>query len=227
MSNEMKFLIGLDPGGAGNFGWCVVKDAPKIPRWTFASDLADEDKVPVFASGLADDAEAAVSAALAAIPRDGEILAVGIDAPLFWPRSGSRNADLVVRAAIREAGAPHAEGTVQHVNSLQGACLVQGMLAALKLRELYPKLPITEAHPKALLALLPELASITAPSEHQRDALLSAIAAWASIHEVSGWKDLLLEESSPYTPIAQPLHYFMPEVFPASSRRERTVELVI
>jgi hypothetical protein len=217
MSSEMKFLIGLDPGGTGNFGWCVVKDAPKLPRWTFASDLADEDKVAVFASGLADDSEAAVSAARASIPPNGQILAAGIDAPLFWSRTGRRNADVVVRAAIREAGARYASGTVQNVNSLRGACLVQGMLAALKLRELYPKLPITEAHPKALLALLPELKSITAPSEHQRDALFSAVAAWATVHEQSNWKDLLLAESSHYTPVTQPLHYFMPRLYAVAS----------
>jgi len=195
----MEYLLGLDPGGNGNFGWCVVLDASDLPR-------------SAVASGLSNNADLAVSAALSVIPADGHIRAVGIDAPLFWSRSGSRNADLTVRAAIREAGAPHATGTVQDVNSLRGACLVQGMLAGLKLRELYPKLPITEAHPKALRWLLPEVADITASSEHERDALLSAIAAWATARKPSGWLDLFLVECNSYTPLAQPLHYFMPGV---------------
>lgn len=109
-----------------------------------------------------------------------------------------------------EAGAPYAAGVVQDVNSLRGACLVQGVMAALKLRELYPALPITEAHPKALRWLLPAVAEFSATSEHERDALLAAIAAWATAHKRSDWHDLLLTEGSSYSPISQPLHYFVP-----------------
>jgi hypothetical protein len=193
----MKFLIGLDPGGNRHFGWCVVADTPDLPR-------------SVAVSGLANNAEEAVSAAIAAIPVGGKILCAGIDSPLFWPVSGPRDADLAVRASIRDAGAPHAAGTVQDVNSLRGACLVQGVMAALKLRDLYPTLPITEAHPKALLWLLPAVAGFSAASEHERDAFLAAIAAWATAHERDDWHDLLLTESPSYSPISQPLHYFIP-----------------
>lgn len=193
----MEFLIGLDPGGKGRFGWCVVADTHDLPCSAVASNLAN-------------NADEAVSAAIAAIPAGGQIRCAGIDSPLFWPVSGSRDADLAVRAAIRKAGARHAAGTVQDVNSLRGACLVQGVMAALKLRELYPTLPITEAHPKALRSLLPAVAGLSARSEHERDALLAAIAAWATAHKRSDWHDLLLTESASYSPISQPLHYFVP-----------------
>ena len=201
----MEFLIGLDPRGNRRFGWCVVADAPKLPR-------------SAVASGLENSADAAVSAALAAVPIDGHIRCAGIYAPLFWPLSGTRYADVAVRASIREAGAPHAARTVRDVNALRGACLVQGALAALKLRELYPLLPITEAHPKALLWLLPELSGLDAASKHERDALLAAIAAWATARKLSDWQDLLTMETAVYSPVSQPLHYFMPGIESNHSR---------
>ena len=193
----MTYLIGLDPGGAGNFGWCVVENTTQLPTLAIQS-------------GLANDAGSAISAVVASIPMNGEVDAVGIEAPLFWSMSGARNADIIVRAAIREAGAPHPAGTVQDVNSLRGACLVQGMLAAIALRDLYEDVPITEAHPKALRWLFPQAATISARSEHERDAILAAIAAWALIKQLGGWSDLLLEEQCQYTPVKPPLHYYMP-----------------
>jgi nucleotide-binding universal stress UspA family protein len=194
---EMKILLGLDPGGSGNFGWCIAADSETMP-------------VEPIASGLADNSHMAIANALAAIPDDGVLVAAGIDAPLFWSRIGSRNADVQVRRAIRLAGAPHASGTVQDMNSLKGACLAQGLLAAVTLREMYPALPITEAHPKALRWLLPEAALILGRSEHERDALLAAIAAWAISRSVPGWQDLFPAEPHPFTPVSPPLHYYMP-----------------
>lgn len=195
----MHFLLGLDPGGVGNFGWCVALNSNSLPSLPFAS-------------GLADSASLAIDTALAALPAGGVLDAAGIDAPLFWSRSGSRLADKAVRTAIRSAGAPHAAGTVQDVNSLRGACLVQGMLAGLDLRDRFSALPITEAHPKALRWLLPEVCSITLTSEHERDAMLAVIAAWAVIQQPDGWSDLLSKEVDIYSPIAQPLAYIMPNV---------------
>lgn len=195
----MHFLLGLDPGGVGHFGWCIASSATSLP-------------LTPFASGLADSASLAIGAALAALPTGGALDAAGIDAPLFWSRTGSRLADKTVRAAIRSAGAPHAGGIVQDVNSLRGACLVQGMLAGLELREKFPALLITEAHPKALRWLLPEVCSVTSTSEHERDAMLAVVAAWAAIQQPDGWSDLLPREVDMYSPITQPLAYAMPNV---------------
>lgn len=193
----MRVLIGLDPGGRGNFGWCIVAESDKMP-------------VEPIASGLADHSHMAIANAHAAMPKNVTLVAAGIDAPLFWSRIGSRCADLTTRDAFRLTGAPHASGTVQDVNSLRGACLVQGMLAALSLRELYPSLPITESHPKALISLYPAAKAIGGKSEHERDALLSAVAAWALSRGLPGWRDLYLAEPNPYSPITPPLHYFSP-----------------
>lgn len=193
----MIYIVGFDPGGHGNFGWCITPDSAAMPL------------KPV-ASGLANNAHAAVQAALSAVPSNGVLGAAGIDAPLFWSRTGPRNADIVVRAAIGRAGAPHPAGTVQDVNSLRGACLAQGLLAAVMLREVYPALPLTEAHPKALRWMRSSTQAIAANSEHERDAMLSSIAAWALLHELSDWQDLYPEEPSPFTPLGGAIHYVVP-----------------
>ena len=193
----MRVLLGLDPGGSGNFGWCLTADSEMMP-------------VEPIASGLANNSHTAIANALAAMPDAGVLVAAGIDAPLFWSRVGPRNADLQVRRAIRQAGAPHASGTVQDMNSLKGACLAQGLLAAVSLREMYPVMLITEAHPKALRWLLPEAALIHGRSEHERDALLAAVAAWAVSRSEPGWHDLFPVEPHPFTPVSPPLHYYMP-----------------
>jgi hypothetical protein len=67
-------------------------------------------------------------------------------------RSGGRQAgaerqvDVVLRRKYR-----HRIGhSVQSINSLRGAALVQGVMLAALVRQRYPKRPITETHPKAL-----------------------------------------------------------------------------
>jgi len=198
----MDVLLGFDPGGLERFGWCVASDAPRLP-------------LRVVASGVSNDARSAIAGALAAVPAGATVLAAGIDAPLLWSRSGPRTVDQIVRAAIHVAGAPHAAGTVQEVNSLRGACLIQGVLAALELRDHLPSLPINESHPKALRWLYPEVCTLNAPTEHERDALLSAVSAWATAHHrtLPGWRDLYLQEGEAYSPVSQPRHYFMPIPF--------------
>ena len=121
-------------------------------------------------------------------------------------------------------------GTVLHVNSLRGACLVQGMTAALLLRRRAPELPISEAHPKALLWLLglatkgrrPRAVSFDrlAPlllrperrqsdCEHERDAALGTLSAWAMVHRPSDWEDLSCLDEERITPLCPPPFYWM------------------
>lgn len=193
----VSVLVGFDPGGVNAFGWCVARDSSQLP-------------LAPLATGIASNARAAVAAALAAVPNGEVVAAAGIDAPLLWARSGPRNSDRIVRQAIARAGAPHPAGTVQDINSLRGACLAQGILAALELRDAVSLLPLTEAHPKALRWLCPHAAAVAAPSEHERDAVLAAFTAWALVHKPPDWCDLYAEEVPSYTPLASPLSYFMP-----------------
>ena len=214
MKSDKGRFVGLDPGGDGQFGWCVVAGS----GWPLS----------LVQSGCASDAAAAVRSVLGVLGPSPEIQGVGIDSPLFWTPSGTRRGDCTVREAIKEAGAPNAGGTVQHVNSLRGACLAQGVVAAHLLRQAIPGVRITEAHPKALLWLI-KVASIDRRvlhvtmghlaefitcdvaelSEHERDAALGALSACAMVSAASGWRDIALEEKDSFVPVP-PVEYWMP-----------------
>jgi len=217
----MSTYVGFDPGGLDRFGWAVVKGD------SFPLDLVGH--------GIADHAQGAFTAATDCTA-SGKINAVGIDAPLFWIRDGDRHADLTVRAAIRQQGCPTASGTVQHVNSLRGACLIQGILVAMICQqEIAKEIPITESHPKALLWLLGkgtaarrqdnealtdlnelsdlikvEGSGVQAFSQHERDAVLGAVAAFAMDSRLMGWQDLYSLETNTITPLDPPPAYWMP-----------------
>ena len=140
-------VLGFDPGGKGQFGWCVAEaiSGGRIRLWETQKD-ADH----------AEDAVHRVIELLRSRHRDlSDIEGAGIDSPLFWARKAHRDVDRTVREAIKACGARNAGGTVQQVNSLRGACLVQGVVAAFLLRRYNPTMRITEAHPKALLWLPP------------------------------------------------------------------------
>jgi len=211
------YFLGFDPGGERNFGWCVCSSG-------------EDNTLTLLAAGNANHAKGAFDAAIANLP-DGETpKGVGIDAPLFWVVDGGREADSAVRDAIGRAGAPNRSGTVQHFNSLQGSCVIQGMLIAQLLRARYPILAITEAHPKALLWLL-GIASVDRPanqvpidsvctidsrqfpggaSEHVRDAARGAITARAMAYQEADWVDLLDREEGAVRSVDGPLGYWMP-----------------
>lgn len=208
-------ILGFDPGGKKQFGWCVAQ-APK------------NDHLQLRASDIASHAAEAVAAALRKAGELGRVEAAGIDSPLFWVADGDRKADKSIRDAMKRLGAPNVGGTVQQVNSLRGACLIQGIMAAHLLRRELPEIRITESHPKALLWLL-QVARVDRPvaevgishlsdliesesprlSDHERDAALGAVAALAMIDKRSGWRDLCREETNAFTPVS-PIEYWMP-----------------
>lgn len=209
-------ILGFDPGGIGRFGWCVAEGTPAGELW-------------LCEAGVADHAAGAVSAALnhAGDPR--WIRAAGIDSPLFWVADGDRRAERSIRAAMTRLGAKNVGGTVQQVNSLRGACLVQGIMATRLLRQALPTVGVTESHPKALLWLLKianedrRVAEVTIThlsefvkvpeslqlSDHQRDAALGAVGAWAMVTRPAGWRDLFQDEEGAFVPVA-PVEYWMP-----------------
>jgi hypothetical protein len=124
--------------------------------------------------------------------------AVGIDCPLWW--SSAAGGGRLVDSWLRKTFGIHS-GTVQSVNSLRGAVVVQGVLLAMRVRVESPTTAITEAHPKALLKALrlndrswsaiAEWFCLDGPvprNEHERDALLSAVAARDGSRGI--WRDL-------------------------------------
>jgi hypothetical protein len=217
MTRVKKILLGLDPGGIGNFGWCVAEAGTSLP-------------IHVLATGKADHAQAAILEIQKVLAYTSTLFifaGVGIDSPLFWTSDGDREADISIRSAIKAKGATNVYGTVQNVNSLRGACLVQGILSARLIRDI-SNTRITESHPKALLWLL-DIASQSLPveaiepislsrlikfnippnSEHERDAALGALSAWYMLHADTSWYNLFDEERFPFAPVPQ-VEYWMP-----------------
>lgn len=189
--------FGADPGGRLTFGVAVLHDDGTFDTAVVSS--ADE-----------------AMAWYRGVP-----MGVGIDAPLWWSsgQSSDRQADRFIRTTYRIAS-----GTVQTANSLKGAVLVQGVMLAQRLRERFPLVPITEAHPKALLKAIglgswPAIAAayglIGLPaSEHERDALLGAVAAREGV--LGRWpRDLtstrLPSEQDPTALPHGPVRYFWPD----------------
>jgi hypothetical protein len=210
------WIAGFDPGGSGSFGWCLAE--------------AEVRHLPIIIhhSGVTNNALDAMRQTLAVIPKGAKIDAAGIDSPMYWTAHGDRKADLMVRRLIHQCGCPTSGGTVQNVNSLRGACLVQGILTAHLLRKNFPLARITESHPKALLWLMSiarkgvSVESITTDDlqefflfqenelcHHRRDAGLGALSAWAMLSGRTDWKDLLPDEDDPFSPVPG-IEYWMP-----------------
>jgi hypothetical protein len=215
----MELILGFDPGGnasGARFGWAVAENSEEVP-------------VRVVATGTSAHAEGAVSAAFGCVAGDDRVVAVGVDSPMYWTPTGERKADLKLREILRERGAgSSAGGTVQHLNSLQGACLVQGPIAASLVRRRFPDIALTESHPKALLWALRiaskdlKPASISATqlsgllrgpigeSEDERDAVLGAFVAWGMVTRQSGWSDLVAIEDDPIFLACGKAEYWFP-----------------
>ena len=145
------FILGFDPGGKGSFGWSICR----------ASNGHLQQPLE---TGLADDALDALLKVKQKLGRYGPsgfppVLAAGIDAPLFWSKKGDRTVDVVLQQALTDTKFPDSKlrGTVQAVNSLRGACVVQGLLLAKYLGETSWSLTITESHPRALCHLLHQM----------------------------------------------------------------------
>ncbi len=208
-------ILGLDPGGNGNFGWCLA-------------EVTGDRPMTLWQWGTADNAERAVAHALEHLPRSAMLAAAGIDSPLFWVANGDRQCDKTVRRAMRRVGASAVGGTVQAVNAMRGACLIQGIMAARLLRLRFPSIRITESHPKALLWLLKlanndrrvsevtiahlaEFIKCEMPrlSEHERDAAIGALAATAMLLLWHGWRDIAVDERDAFAPVS-PVEYWMP-----------------
>jgi hypothetical protein len=192
-------VVGLDPGGARAFGWAVLSGSFDAPQ--------------VVSGGVCTGARAAVEAAAQHLDMDP--VAVGIDAPLFWTDAGDRLADSIVRRLVCKAGGRG--GTVSHVNSLQGACLVEGAIAARLAHDRWPTAQITEAHPKAMLAVSAEvkafssLPSIQGEGHHLRDAALGALAALAMLQRRHNWHNLAPLEPTALHPLGVKVAYWFPQ----------------
>lgn len=196
----MQTFIGIDPGGKENFGWCVIEIDER------------DSKIKRLSSGT----KSSVGEVLSDLTRSTHRIpqGAGIDAPLFWRMNGERKADQEIRKAVKRSGGHCA--TVGHINSLRGACLVQGVLAAIALSEQWPDIQITESHPKALLAVKPDslqpFKRFHFGSDHERDAALGAYSALSHWQRSPGWRDWLESEEAPIIPSGGRVAYWFPSV---------------
>ena len=200
MSERVDVVLGFDPGGKGKFGWsiCTVGGGQLCIRKT----------------GVASHALDVIRMVSSRLPSNARVLAAGIDAPMFWSDTGNRRIDRVIREELKRRGLP--ARSVLEVNALWGAVLVQGILLASYLYQEFNAVPITEAHPKVLLHLLEESESArltelaAGRSEHERDAVVAAFAAWSMHRRAPGWRNLYWDEPNPILPLKTPVSYWMP-----------------
>ena len=201
MTADGGIWVGADPGGKGDFGIAVLTDPGQL--LISCVDCADE--------------------AVAFVQRhiEGEPSGIGVDAPLWWAsgKSGDRYANQWLR---RRYGLPG--GQVQTANSLRGAALTQSAMFIQRMREIHRAMPVTESHPKALLKVLTQgdwvafldrfHLMVADTTEHERDALIAAIAAREGFE--GRWSnDLSIKrlpsEQNPQSYWLAPVHYFWPE----------------
>ena len=218
-----RYWVGADPGGKGNFGLAFL-DAEQGLHCATVSSVDDAVKHVV---------------------GKGEPLGLGIDAPMWWSTitGGGRRADKKVRNAI-QGKCESPPGTVQSPNSLRGTALIGGAMLAFRVRQEFPRVQITESHPKALLyKLRPDgqdgqlgdqdgqrfAKQFGIPTnwknEHERDAAIAAVCAREGF-EGRWTTDLARQrhpsELDPRSYWLQPMHYFWPEdALPERSRGER------
>lgn len=196
------YLVGFDPGGKKAFGWAVIA--------CLTSTLE------VVASGTRSCASEAFAAAKSACGSESPS-GVGTDAPLYWVLNGDRKADQKVRRClIEKIGARAAAGTVGAINSLSGACLVEGVQVTRLARRHWPQARITEAHPKALMRVDKGAQDFAlrffghGSSDHERDAAVAAYAVHKMLLGEPGWIDLVKYDLEPFFPGGSRLEYWFP-----------------
>ena len=203
MSTPEEVWVGIDPGGAKCFGVAILNAGGECH--TRSVNCVDEairivrDRVPSTPAG------------------------VGVDAPLWWSSgpAGCRKADQWIRQRYQLPSR-----NVQSVNSMWGAVIAQGMMFVARIRELFPNVPVTEAHPKAVLVALGRerwtdyfrdvRTEITVDStpDHERDAVIAALAAREGFQ--GRWTrnlalDRLPSEQHPGAHWLAPVQYYWPE----------------
>lgn len=202
MNQPVEIFLGFDPGGQRHFGWSICRENGEGEFEQLRSGVANN----------AGDVVTRVSNELVKRLPLAQPVAAGIDAPLFWNRTGQTWR--VVDETIEERGHHPVP-----INGLNGAVLVQGVLLAALLRQQFGDLAITEAYPSALRRFLNQLNQYPVAlhrnhygreSEHRWDARTAAYAAWCMHRQAPGWRNLFPYEPHPVLPLGTPASYWMP-----------------
>ncbi len=155
--------LGYDPGGNGNHGVAAIDGRQ---AWC--------DTMPT--------AKLAIDWFLQRCG-DREPTALGIDTLTLWSTgpAGWRPADRALRATY-----PTVRNSIAAPNLLYGAMPINGIAVALELRKAFPKLRITETHPKVLYYALTGLAYNFA---HHRDQMVQKLLDWGALDHCEVKKD--------------------------------------
>ncbi len=200
-------VLGFDPGGAKGFGCCSLRSGS-------------------YSTSTVSTINEAMRWAIA-VCRDEKPVSAGIDTLLHWSDgpSGWRRADQYLQQPYSGA-----KSSVMSPNSLFGAMAVGGVALAIRLRERWPEISLTETHPKVLFhalhgsnysktKILPalewfisraRLSTGDVRNEHEFDALISAWAAREGM--LNQWRDLCDPRTTDMIFPAGPVSYLWPRV---------------
>ena len=211
MANSTGIFLGFDPGGKkgeGKFGWSIC------------CPVTGANKLKVIRAGVGKNAKEVFDDVISELESRNlreKVRAAGIDAPLFWHKTGEdREIDKLIRRKLPVGKKNELQvankNSVMAINSLLGADLVQGVLLGYHLHHGF-SLSITESHPGALDYLDKSMRDriLCLPSdEHKRDATFAAYAAWHI--GAPEWQDLFLKEpeAGRVVPLETPVSYWMP-----------------
>ncbi len=147
--------LGYDPGGDGRHGVAAVDTKQAICTTV---DTAQKAVEWFFEHS-----------------RGHEPTALGIDTLTLWSTgpAGWRPADRALRAAY-----PSVRNSIAASNSLSGSMPINGVAVALALCKEFPKLQITETHPKVLYFAL---MGLVYNFHQQRDQMVKKLAEWVAV----------------------------------------------
>lgn len=192
-------VLGYDPGGNGAHGVALCQFDAGLPTAVRVDTLSSAEDVIEFAKSVQD------------------LKVVGVDTLTVWTtsKSGWRPADIFLRKTYRPI-----VHSITSPNSLAGSMGINGMAVLIELKALFPKILISETHPKALYYALTkekydyvsnqaamdcrlgELlgVSVATKNDHEWDAAISVFAAFKGV--VGQWSadlhGLQVEESGRY-----------------------------
>ena len=194
------YFVGFDPVARDRHGWAVIE--------------VNGDDVIRITSGVVASPSSALHAAKEHLPHPPR--AVGVNAPLYWGADGERKVDLSIRRrVIAMGGQPE---VVPSVNSQLGALLVHGVIVAQLATRTWELSKVTEVNPKALLLLYPQAnqflyQQFSDPSKvRDRDAVVSAFAAWQGAIRQLDWRDLARMDRQAFMPVSTEVAYWFPLV---------------
>ncbi|WP_029007535.1 DUF429 domain-containing protein [Azospirillum halopraeferens] len=205
-------VLGYDPGGADSANGVALLDATGERVTHATQSVCSVDEAVAWFEGKVDGRAPD---------------AAGIDTLLYWEtgRCGWRQADRWLKQRY-----PDVRGSVFSANSALGCMAVQGMALAMRLRERWPGIALSEAHPKVLYRALSgrryawgaamdawlgthlgRPAGTGCANDHEWDALISAWAAWMG--STGRWTlDLRSLSAAPIEPVRDVTYWWPPDV---------------